>query len=493
MFKHTLKKITFLLVSLLFLSQAYASEAIAKQENNDSDILIDPIVSTRTGDLDRMHKDGLIRVLVIPSKMMYHMEKGKLSGIFYELARGFEKSINTNYQSKNKHFKVHVAFIPVSRDELIPALVEGRADIAVADITITPNRQRLIDFSDPFFTKINEVVITGPSSPELHTLQDLSGKEIFVHRSSSYWEHLEKLNITFSESDLDPIKLTPVPKELETEDILEMINAGLIGITISDSYKAKLWAQVLPNIILHEDLAIKTGSEFAWMIRKNSPLLKKEINKFVKTHKEGTLQGNILLNRYIDKYKFVKQATSRKEIEKFNNVTNLFQRYSDQYSFNYLLMIAQGYQESQLNQHAKSRVGAVGIMQLMPATGKEMKVGNISKLEPNIHAGIKYHRFLADRYFKDEQMDGLNKALFVFASYNAGPARIRGLRKEAKKRGYDPNIWFDNVEVIAAEKIGSETVTYVSNIYKYYIAYKLIEKKRKKQKVAKEALLPPSN
>ncbi len=268
-----------------------------------------------------------------------------------------------------------------------------------------------------------------------------------------------------------------------------MINAGLIGITISDDYKAKLWAQVMPDIILHEDLAIKTRSEFAWMIRKNSPLLKKEINKFAKTHKEGTLHGNILLNRYIDKYKFVKHATSEKEIEKFNNVISLFHRYSDQYSFNYLLMVAQGYQESQLNQNAKSHVGAVGIMQLMPATGKEMKVGNIRKLEPNIHAGIKYHRFLADRYFKDEQMDELNKALFVFASYNAGPARIRGLRKEAKKRGYDPNIWFDNVEVIAAEKIGSETVTYVSNIYKYYIAYKLIEEKRRERRQKRQKSL----
>ena len=490
MFYHLHKKVFFLLFTVLYLSPLYANAPIEKKDNNTSDILIDAIISKWTGDFDEMLKKGMIRVLVIPSKMMYHMEKGKKSGIFYELVSAFEKSINTRYPSKKKHVKLHVVFIPVSRDELIPSLIEGRADIAVADIAITPKRQSLIDFSDPFFTKINEIVITGPSSPKLHTLQDLSGKEVFIHHSSSYWEHLEKLNATFLESGLDPIKLKRAPEELETEDLLEMVNAGLIGITVSDDYKAKLWSQILPEIILHEDMPIKIDDEFAWMIRKNSPLLKKEINTFSKTHKEGTLHGNILLNRYIDKYKVVKHVTSKKEIEKFKKVLDLFRKDSDQYKLNYLLMIAQGYQESRLDQNAKSHVGAIGIMQLMPGTGKEMKVGNIRKIAPNIHAGVKYHRFLADRYFKDEQMDELNKALFVFAAYNAGPARVIRLRKEAKNRGLDPNVWFDNVEVIAAEKIGSETVTYISNIYKYYVAYTLFMEKEEARRKTKESLFP---
>ena len=152
----------------------------------------------------------------------------------------------------------------------------------------------------------------------------------------------------------------------------------------------------------------------------------------------------------------------------------------------YLLMAAQGFQESQLNQNAKSQVGAVGVMQVMPATGQELKVGDISQLEANIHAGVKYMRFMIDQYFEKEPMDRLNKGLFAFAAYNAGPARIQGLRKEAAKRGLDPNKWFNNVEVVASEKIGRETVTYVANIYKYYIAYKLITETQEQRRKGRE-------
>ena len=151
-------------------------------------------------------------------------------------------------------------------------------------------------------------------------------------------------------------------------------------------------------------------------------------------------------------------------------------------------MAAQGYQESGLDQNVKSRVGAVGVMQVMPATGRELGVGDIRQLEPNIHAGVKYIRFMIDQYFKDEPMDQLNKGLFAFASYNAGPARIRQLRKEAEKRGLDPNVWFGNVEQIASERIGRETVTYVSNIYKYYIAYRLVAEERARREEAKKAV-----
>ena len=151
-------------------------------------------------------------------------------------------------------------------------------------------------------------------------------------------------------------------------------------------------------------------------------------------------------------------------------------------------MAAQGYQESQLEQNAKSRVGAVGVMQVMPATGKDMKVGDIRKVDANIHAGVKYVRFMMDQYYKDEPMDRLNKGLFTFASYNAGPARVRLLRNEAQKRGLDPNVWFGNVERIASERIGRETVTYVSNIYKYYVAYQLVMEERARRDAAKSAL-----
>jgi membrane-bound lytic murein transglycosylase MltF len=156
-------------------------------------------------------------------------------------------------------------------------------------------------------------------------------------------------------------------------------------------------------------------------------------------------------------------------------MVTLFKKYGEQYRINWLLMAAQGYQESQLDQGRRSGVGAIGVMQLMPATGKQMQVGDITELDSNIHAGVKYVRFMVDTYYKKEPMDELNKVLFAFASYNAGPERIRSLRKEAAARHLNPNVWFDNVERVAAEHIGRETVQYVSNIYKYYIAYSLVQ------------------
>ena len=164
----------------------------------------------------------------------------------------------------------------------------------------------------------------------------------------------------------------------------------------------------------------------------------------------------------------------------------MFRKYAGQYDVDFLLMLAQGYQESRLDQKAKSQVGAIGVMQVMPATGKELGVGDISKLDPNIHAGVKYMRFMIDRYYKDEPMTPLNKGLMTFASYNAGPAKIRQLRQEAGRRGLDPNVWFNNVEIVAADKIGAETVTYVANIYKYHITYRLVVEDMERDKALKK-------
>ena len=169
-------------------------------------------------------------------------------------------------------------------------------------------------------------------------------------------------------------------------------------------------------------------------------------------------------------------------------IVELFRKYGSQYDLDYLLMAAQGYQESTLDQNVKSPVGAIGVMQVMPPTGKELNVGDISQVEPNIHAGVKYMRFMMDRYYKDEPMTPLNKGLMTFASYNAGPGRVRQLRRETEKRGLDPNVWFGNVERIASERIGRETVTYVSNIYKYYVTYTLLTAQLDRRDEAKAAV-----
>jgi membrane-bound lytic murein transglycosylase MltF len=281
------------------------------------------------------------------------------------------------------------------------------------------------------------------------------------------------LNETFKQQGKPPVAIRTVPPSLEDEDLLEMANAGLLKIVVVDDIYARFWQQILPDITPHPAVAVREEGDLAWAVRKGSAGLIAELNAFIKNHAVGTTFGNVLLAKYLTNTKFVSAATSEAELRKFRNLVALFRKYAAQYEVDYLLMMAQGYQESRLDHTVKSPVGAIGVMQVMPATGKELKVGDVSKLDSNINAGVKYIRFMMDTYFKDEPMDDLNKGLFAFASYNAGPNRIRQLRQLAATRGLNPNVWFNNVERVVGEKIGRETVTYVANIFKYYVAYTL--------------------
>ena len=255
---------------------------------------------------------------------------------------------------------------------------------------------------------------------------------------------------------------------------------------VMDSHKAQFWKQIFDNITVHQDFTVRTGGEIAWAFRKNSSKLKAVVNDFEKRHRKGTMLRNILLKRYLQNTKYVKNALSEKELKKYNSMVQLFKKYAGEYDFNYLMIVAQAYQESGLDHSKRSHAGAVGVMQLLPTTAKDpnINIANIEKLENNIQAGTKYLRFIIDRYYKDQPMDEVNKMLFAFASYNAGPARINKLRKKADAMGLDPNVWFHNVEIVAAKSIGRETVQYVRNIYKYYISYQMAFKQAKKKQTS---------
>jgi membrane-bound lytic murein transglycosylase MltF len=271
------------------------------------------------------------------------------------------------------------------------------------------------------------------------------------------------------------IRIKSADPNLTDEDLLEMVNAGLIPATVTISLRADFWSKVFPHLTLHPGIYLKEEGQLAWATRKDSSELRQLLDEFVKGHEEGTSFGNTVLRRYLQNTKWVKDATSTEEMKKFQEYVHFFQKYAAEYNFDYLILIAQGYQESLLNQSLKNPSGATGIMQVIPkyAAAPPISVPDVFVAENNIHAGAKMMRNIADTYFNDEKLDALNKTLMVFASCNAGPTRIARLRKQAASEGLDPDLWFGNVELVVAKDVGQETVQYISNIYKYYVAYKL--------------------
>jgi membrane-bound lytic murein transglycosylase MltF len=445
-----------------------------------------PIVAPFKGDLDGMIKRRMVRVLTVQNPVLYFVDRGREVGITYEAIQQFEDQVNKKLG--NKVVTVHVIAIPVPRDELLSRLVAGEGDIAAAALTITPERRKLVDFSQPFASDVHEVLVTGPSAPEIRSLDELAGKEVYVRASSSYAEHLKALNARFAKEGKAPVKVIAADEVLEDGDILEMVNAGLVPATVVDSFMADLYVQVFPALQKHADIA-SPPTEIAWAFRKGSPKLAAAVNAFAKTHREGSLAGNVLVNKYMKTTKWVRNARSDEDRRRFVSMVDLFKKYGDKYDMDALLMIAQGYQESGLDQGKRSRVGAVGVMQVMPATARDKSVNipDIDRLESNIHAGIKYNRWVIDNFYQDAAITPVNRQLFAFASYNAGPGKVASLRREAKASGLDPNKWFNNVELVAAKRIGRETVTYVGNIYKYYLTYQMMRDRGQDRQQAKAA------
>lgn len=443
------------------------------------------------GDLDGMIARRHIRVLVPYSRTLYFNDKGRERGITADFVRDFERYVNKKYAKELAKRPLTVYIIPTTRDELLQDVADGLGDVAAGNLTVTDARRKIVDFVAPADQKpVSEVVVTGPKSPAIATAEDLAGKTVHVRKASSYYESLVALNERLQKAGKPPAKLVLVPDALEDEDMMEMLNAGLLEAIVVDDWKAQIWAQVLPKIKVNEQAAVRTGGQVGWAIRKASPQLDALLNGF---YADFIKKQNLQVARkreYHGRIRQLKDPTASAEWKRFEQTLALFRKYGEKYHFDPLMLAAQGYQESQLRQDAKSAVGAVGVMQLMPATGAELKVGDIKILEPNIHAGAKYMDQLMTRYFPDAKFDEANRSLFAFAAYNAGPGRIAQLRQEAEKRGLNPDKWFNNVEIVAAERVGIETTTYVRNIFKYYAAYKLSLEVLEAQKKARESLTP---
>jgi membrane-bound lytic murein transglycosylase MltF len=425
-----------------------------------------------TDDLPDMVQRRNIRALVLLNPIGFFYDDGHPMGIMYDALRELESFVNQKLNTGA--MKVEVTFIPVRPEQAESALLSGVGDLIAYALIITPERKQQVAFTVPLQSNVKQVVVTGPGMGPLPQLSDLGGKQLWVNPLSANYQSLQAFNQQLRAAGKPPILVKPAADYLTDDDLLQMVNAEAIPATITSLARAKLWFEILPHLTPRPDLVVAGGEQTAWALRNNNPQLKQLLDEFLAPRAEGTSFGNTLLRRYLQNTQWLKNATAPEEIRKFKALRSTFQKYGAEYGFDYLMLMAQGYQESMLEQDRRNGP-AVGIMQVIPryASAAPISVPDVFTAQGNIHAGVKMLRQIQDQYFSDPAIDAFNKTLFVFASYNAGPNAIARLRQQAEKEGLDPNKWFDNVELVVARDIGQVTVTYVGNVYKYYIAYKL--------------------
>src|SRR5271169_4559378 len=305
-----------------------------------SDVRLGKVFARRTGDLDEMAKDRNIRALVILNPIGFFYDKGQPRGVMYEALEEFQKF--ANQKLKTGKLDVKVTFLPMRVDQIEAALTEGVGDIIASGIVVTPDREKRVAFSTPIQTDVTQIIVTGPSFGAVSTLADLGGKEVYANPLTTYYENLQKANEALQKLGKTPIVVKAADKNLLEDDLVQMVNAGLIPATVTTKQKAALWAQVLDHIQPHPDLAIATGGQLAWVMRKNNPQLKQLVDEFVASHAVGSSFGNTLVRRYLQSTKWVKNSTSGEEMKKFQTNLGLFQKYAGEYDFDYLMIAAQG-------------------------------------------------------------------------------------------------------------------------------------------------------
>jgi len=447
--------------------------AAAPAEEPDDPILAQALTPW-TGDLDGILKRGMLRVAIPYGLTTYFMDGPDQRGLTYDSVVAFEQSLKKKLGKEAANLTLVI--LPTNRARLLPMLTDGLADLAAGTITVTPGRRALVDFSEPIYTQVREVLVTGPAAPEVRTAEDMLAAALYLRRSTSFFEHLAALNVQRVAAGKAPLPVVEADENLTDDDLIEMVGAGIVPATIADEPAATLFAQVFDHVRVRDDLVLASDQQIAWAMRKDSPQLTAAVNGYLTQARKGTALGNILLTRYLKNTQWAKNALAPEDRERFNGMTDLLKTYAGKYDFDWLMIAAQGYQESYLDQRKRSPAGAIGVMQVMPATARDPNVDipEIHLQEPNIHAGVKYLRFLRDRYYSDSVLSDLDRTLFSFAAYNAGPGNVSRARKRAAKLGLDPNVWLANVEIAVAQVVSREPVVYVRNIYKYYVAYKLL-------------------
>ncbi len=425
------------------------------------------------GDLEGMLKRGQLRVLIPLSRTFFFQANDQELGLSSEILRRYEQFLNDQVVLGDK--KMEFIFLPTPKERLVEDLLAGKGDIAVADLLLPPEQEKRVTFISPVAAENQEILVTGPNSPQFKSIFNLSGQEITVREDSSYAASLQKLNNTLTSIGRKPVTLHLADAFLEDEDLLEMTATGLLPMTVVDSHIGEFWATIFHNLRLHNKIALRTAKEISWAVRPDSFLLLESISSFKKNSylpRDGHLS---LTEYYRNKDGFLKNSLALPALERYHSTAALFEKYGEKYAVPSLLLAALAYQESQLDPSRLGENGKVGLMGIDPTVVLQEELTTdpqqIRKPEHNIQTAARYLRFLTDRYFSSPRLSELDRNLMAIAAYKSSPDQVMAARKKAALAGYNPDIWFNHVETAAHSGEGKNIAQYVRNIYKYFKAY----------------------
>ncbi len=426
-----------------------------------------------TGDLDGVKKRGVLRVLTFNNAVSYFLHRGQPMGFEYELARMLAAGLGVRLEM----------VVPPSHEQLLPWLLEGRGDVIAASLTVTPERARQVRFSRPYLL-VDELLVQ-PSTPlgrsgarpRLSTKSELAGKRVAVRQSSSYAETLKALK-----AEGVPLELVAADESLETEELIDQVADGTLDFTVADSHL--LQAERVWRDDVEAAFPLVTGKQIAFAVRPTNPKLLAALDAFVQKTYRG-LEYNVARKRYFEDRRTISQAREQDagktgELSPFDGI---IRRYSERYGLDWRLMAAQAFQESRFDPTAQSWVGARGLFQVMPLTGKELGFIRLDDPEQGTHAGIKYMSKLLAQLQPDLPLK--QRVRFALAAYNVGLGHVLDAQRLAESQKLDPNKWFGNVEkaMLLLQRPayarrarhgycrGAEPVKYVSEIQTRYDGY----------------------
>lgn len=416
-------------------------------------------------DLADIRRTGQLRVLVNQSRHSSGVIKDEVVGVEYIRLRAFVRYLN-----RGGGESITLKLIPKPKDQLLGALQRGEGDLVAPGELLEARGLSGIVRSRAVQRAVPMVLVTRQGSRVYRRFDELSGRALVLASGSAARGELTRINQALLARGQAPIALEWVDASLAIEDVLELVHAGVYPATLVELPIAERWAKVLPRLRIDRSMQLGEARDANWFFRADAKTLQARADRFLAEYRPPADQDAAFLRHYrrLSKVQYPLDRLGRQRLEK---VRPTLQHHAQNLEFDWLDLAAIAFKESTLNPSAVSPAGAIGLMQVIPATARGMGVGDPRNLDSNVLASARYLSSLRRDHFASPRLNERERMAFMLAAYNMGPQRVQTLRAEARRRGLNPDQWFFQVERVALEQMGLSGASYVSSINKYYVAY----------------------